>query len=166
MKTGAITALGVLLLAGAVLALSEPPAAPAAPVQPATPLPRLPEVPAAADTTEALALLATTVMWGPRPATGAAADAAAAAASAPPVSRWRVSGTLWRQGQWRLVLQDDARLAPTQTLGVGDALPDGRRVLDVQRTGVRLGAAPAARRTRPRPPAEEWLDVPARLPAS
>ena len=160
-----LLALALALALALVLGLTEPPAAPAAPVKPATPLPRLPGVPAAQDGSDALALLATTTMWGPRPVAGAAAAAAASAASAP-VSRWRVSGTLWRQGEWRLVLQDDARLAPAQTLAAGDALPDGRRVLEVRRGGVRLGAPPAARRTRPRPPAEEWVDVPARSPAS
>lgn len=164
MKRGVATALTVLLLSGAVLVLTDPPAPPPAPVQAATPLPRLPAVPAVEDSSPALALLATTTMWGPRPAAGVAA--AGVAAPAPPASRWRVSGTLWRQGQWRLVLQDDERLAPAQILGAGDVLPDGRRVLEVRRDGVRLGTAPAARRTRPRPPPEQWVDVPARSPAS
>ncbi len=164
MRRGLWPALAAVALSAAVLLLTEPPAAPAAPVQAAMPLPRLPAVPAAADPSPALALLATTTLWGPRPAAGAAA--AAAAPPPPPEPRWRLSGTLWRQGQWRVVLQDDQRLAPTQILGTGDVLPDGRRVLEVRRDGVRLATAPAARRTRPRPPPEQWVDVPARPAAS
>lgn len=162
MSTVRYTLLACLLGGAGMLALTEPPAAPAPPVAATLPVPRLPAPPAPPATEEALALLATTTAWGPRPAAGGAAGGAAASAPAAPASKWRLSGTLWRGGQWRVVLQDDQRLAPTQILATGDVLPDGRKVLEVRRDGVRLAAATAALRQRPRPPAQEWVDVPRR----
>lgn len=156
------TLLACLLGGTGILALTEPPAVPAPPVQAALPVPRLPAPPAPPAADEALALLATTTAWGPRPVAGGATAGAAANTPPTPASMWRLSGTLWRGGQWRVVLQDDQRLAPTQILATGDVMPDGRKVLEVRRDGVRLAAAPATLRQRPRPPAQEWVDVPRR----
>ena len=105
-----LTLVGVAVAVSAALA-TDPPLSPAAMVQAATPLPRLPAVPAMAEHIEGLALLSTTAMWGPRPAIGAAA--AVAAPPAPPEPRWRVAGTLWREGRWQVVLRDEEGRAPT-----------------------------------------------------
>lgn len=155
-----LTLVGVAAAVSAALA-TDPPQAPTAMVQAATPLPRLPAVPAMAEHLDGLAQLSTTTMWGPRPPTGAAA-AAAATPPAPPEPRWRVAGTLWRQGQWQVVLRDEGGRAPTQLLSIGDTLPAGERIVDVRRDGVRVATVAPPRRKRPAAVTERWIDIPRR----
>ena len=126
--------LGVLL----VLLGLPPPQAPDSPTPGpdpaglALPAPPLPAQVAEAD----LQLLAATPMWGPRAARPASAEAAASAAQPEPV--WQLSGTYLAQGQRRAVLSYDKRDRPSQSLNVGDRLPDGSQILRIEADRVQL----------------------------
>ncbi len=91
---------------------------------------------------EAATLLATSSLWGPR--VQAAAVAASAAPAPPP--RWFISGVYQVGSEVRAVLHYEDNRAPAQQLRQGDSLPDGRRLVALDRGGVTLRHTPASLR--------------------
>lgn len=135
--------IGVLL---ALLLLTQAPApaperAPAAPAKPPA-LPQLDALDRREQDQQAATLLATSSLWGPR----LAAPAAAASAAELPAPRWFISGVYQVGTERRAVLHFEDNRAPAQQLRVGDNLPDGRRLVAVDRDGVTLRHTPASLR--------------------
>ncbi len=135
--------LGALM---ALLMLTQAPApalerAPARPAQ-APSLPPLDGLDRRQQDQDAAALLATSSLWGPRSAPAAAA--AVTAEPAPP--RWFIGGIYQVGNERRAVLHFEGNRQPAQQLRVGDSLPDGRRLVAVDRDGVTLRHTPASLR--------------------
>lgn len=115
---------------------------------------------------DAATQLATSTLWGPRPAVAAQAASAAAA----PEPLWRLQGVIEVGGQApRALLHYDDNARPAQLLSVGDRLPDGRVLVAVSREGLRVRHTPASLRAahkaapqQARPAQEEWLPLPRR----
>lgn len=142
------TALAALALAAWMLLrpLPSPPAlvglrAAAAPPLPSLPAPERPEL------NEAASLLATSSLWGERVV--AVAAAASAPAELPP--RWWISGVITVPGKpSRALLHFENGREAARLLDVGDSLPDGRKLVEVRREGVRLRHTPASLRAAQR----------------
>jgi hypothetical protein len=130
--TGVIGGLLALLL----LAQAPAPGLERAPTPPAKPpgLPQLDSLDRREQDQEAATLLATSSLWGPRPT----APAAPASAAELPPPRWFISGVYQVGSERRAVLHFEDNRAPAQQLRVGDNLPDGRRLVAVDRDGVTL----------------------------
>ncbi|MCD0420819.1 hypothetical protein LOC51_26680 [Rubrivivax sp. JA1024] len=151
---------GVAAVSAALVLLTDPPARVPTPTQPLAPLPRLPKLPPPDEAIEPLALLASTTMWGPRPVAGAASGAE----EPPPPPRWFFGGTMQLGRDWIAILAFEDGAAPTQMLKAGDRLPDGWRLVEVRRDGVRISAAAAKRPPHGGKAESRWIDLPRRQP--
>lgn len=102
-----------------------------------------PEIPALPDTASLApdwAELENTVLWGPRPP---AATAAPSQAQPQTVGTgWSLRGVFMVDERRVVVLTFDDAKQPSQPLAVGDSLPNGERILAVERERVLIGADP------------------------
>lgn len=123
---------GVLALWLAVFLLAP---APVPPVPLARPTERweLPLPPARLDMSAAAGAMATSPVWGARPPAGAAVAAED--------TRWTIAGIFLRAGDPAQAVVRFAATRPTQTVTIGDELPDGSKVESIEssRVCVRAG---------------------------
>lgn len=123
---------GVAALWLAVFVLAPQPAPPA-PL--ARPMERweLPAPPARLNMSAAAATMATSPIWGARPPSGAAVPAED--------TRWTFAGIFLRSGDPAQAVIRFAAARPTQTVTIGDELPDGSKVESIEpsRVCVRAG---------------------------
>ncbi len=134
--------LWALLMVVAVLAwlAFEEPAPPAgsplvAPRQAAR-LPALPPLPVPADPAAALNQLAQSALWGPPARAASGADGG----PAPPPPNWALSGFAEVNGRRQVVLSFENLALPSRQLRVGDQLPDGSSIVQIEADRVRVRA--------------------------
>ena len=122
--------------------------------------PPLAPPPAPIDPTAALMKLLQSTLWGPlapRPASGAAGGAA----STPP--KWDLTGFYELTGTRFVIISFEQQALPSQQLKLGDKLPDGSRIEQIEPDRAR------ARRARTMmgvgTPSSHWLPITPGLPA-
>lgn len=117
-------------------------------------LPTLAPLPAPLDPTPALAKLSQSTLWGPlapRPASNAASGAA------PAPAQWALTGFYELTGTRFVIVSFEQQALPPQLLKLGDKLPDGSRIEQIEPDRAR------ARRPRARvgagTPSSRWLPI-------
>lgn len=129
-------------------------------------LPSLAPAPVPADPAPALALLSQSTLWGPLPPRAASG----AAGGAPPDPQWAVTGYYELSGKRFVIVSFDQQALPSQQLSVGNRLPDGSRIAQIEPDRVRVWAPRAAAQADPaaaavKQPGSWWLPITPGLPA-
>lgn len=100
-------------------------------------LPALAPSPRPADPAQSLATLSQSTIWGPLPsraASGATSDGEA------PLTKWSLSGFYETSGIKFVIVSFEQQARPSQQLKVGDKLPDGSRIVQIETDRVRVRA--------------------------